>query len=554
MKLLKFFHKTATSLFYAAIIASIISGFSNAALAGLISHQIALQQPISNWFLYSLVGLILMAVCFDFLAKQLLNRLLNRVVYELRMTFASQVLTTPFSRLEKLGTPRLFALLTDDIQIIGNVAAQLPTICVGVTTIIGCVIYLAWLSPFTLIGLAIFAFPVIICYWLLQKKTNQLFQQVIVLRNQLYSIYRDLTDGMKELKLHTDRLSVFYYEHLQPVAIASKETNTTFHRHHLSMQSVNQFTYFILILGLFAASNWLGTSIEVLGAYAIMVLYIKSATMTLFSAIPLWSAAQIAIEKIETLGFKLSVPETITRSENALHPKPSNGIDSNLIRLDVKGIGYSYQQNKEENGFHVGPLNCSFQSGEVVFITGGNGSGKTTFLKLLLGLYTKKKGQIVWNNKVVTSENLEDYRQNFAVIFAEPFLFPHLMGFVGKPVDELAQAWLQRLQLTHKVQVVNNKFSNLKLSFGQRKRLALLTAYMEDRPIYVFDEWAAGQDPEFRKFFYRTLLPELKAKGKLVIAITHDDQYFDAADRIIKFDAGQIEYDLVTIETVGSLL
>lgn len=111
-------------------------------------------------------------------------------------------------------------------------------------------------------------------------------------------------------------------------------------------------------------------------------------------------------------------------------------------------------------------------------------------------------------------------------------------------MDELAQAWLQRLQLTHKVKVVDSKLSTLNLSFGQRKRLALLTAYLEDRPIYVFDEWAAGQDSEFREFFYRTLLPELKMKGKLVIAITHDEQYFDAADRIVKFDSGQIEYDL----------
>ncbi len=541
MNLLKLFHKTAPSLFYSSLFTSIISGFSNAALAGLISHQIAMQQPINSWFLYSLVFLILIAVCFDFLAKQLLNRLLNRVVYKLRMSFASQVLTLPFSRLETLGTPRLFALLTDDILIIGNVTAQLPTICVGLTTLLGCVLYLAWLSPLTLIGLIVFAFPVIICYWLLQKKTSQLFQNVIGLRNQLYSIYRDLTDGMKELKLHANRLSVFYYEYLQPVTISSRETNTAFHKYHLFAQSVNQFTYFILILGLFASSNWLGTSIEVLGAYAIMVLYIKSATMTLFTALPLWSGAQVAINKIEAIGFKLRVSETITRSANTLNSKTPNGIGTNDIRIDVEGICYAYQKNKEEQGFHVGPFNCSFQSGEVVFITGGNGSGKTTFLKLLIGLYSPKTGQIAWNNQEVTVENLEEYRQNFAVIFSEPYLFPHLMGFVGESVDEQAQAWLQRLQLTNKVEVINNKFSNLKLSFGQRKRLALLTAYIEDRPIYIFDEWAAGQDPEFRKFFYRTLLPELKAKDKLVIAITHDDQYFDTADRIIKFDAGQIE-------------
>lgn len=538
MNLLKFFHSAATSLFYSAIVASLASGFSNAALAGLISHQIAMREPLSSRFVGGLALLIVVAVCFDFLAKQLLNLLVNRIVYELRMGFAGQVLTTPFSRLETLGTPRIFALLTDDIQLIGDVLAQLPTICIGLATILGCVAYLAWLSPLTLIGFAIFALPLFICYWLLQKRTNHLLQRVIDLRNQLYHIYRDLTEGMKELKLHTHRLSVFYYDHLRPVVAAGRETNTTFHRHHLLAQSVNQFTYFILILGLFAASRWMGTSLEVLGAYAIMILYLKTATMTLVSALPRWAAAQTAIAQIETLGFTLVMPTTIVEDAD------ESSLNTSFSQLEVESLAYTYHHTDEDRSFHLGPITCRFQAGEVVFIIGGNGSGKTTFLKLLLGLYTPETGQIVLDGRPVTAENMDAYRQNFAAIFAEPYLFPHLMGLAGGQADELARAWLARLQLTHKVDVINGELSTLNLSFGQRKRLALLTAYLEDRPIYVFDEWAAGQDPEFREFFYRTLLPELKAKGKLVIAITHDDQYFDAADRIIKFNTGEIEYDV----------
>ncbi|MGB0383289.1 MAG: cyclic peptide export ABC transporter [Ardenticatenaceae bacterium] len=533
MKLLKFFHKTTTFLFYFAILASIASGFSNAALAGLISHQIAMQEPLNNWFLNSLVFLILIAVGFDFLAKQMLNLLVNRVVYELRLSFAGQILTTPFSRLEMLGIPRLFALLTEDTQLIGNVVAELPTICIGLATLIGCVAYLAWLSPLTLFGLVLLALPIFFGYWLLQKKTRQLLQNVLLFRNQIFSTYRDLTEGMKELKLHIHRLSVFYYDHLQPLVGLSRETNTTYHRYHLLAQSVNQFTYFVIILGLFVVSRWLGTSIEVLGAYAIMILYLKTATMTLVSAVPRWSEAQMAIDQIEKLGFSLIMPTPIAKNANTKNANALRLI-TDSVQIDVQALTYKYHQMTEENSFHIGPLTCTFKSGEIVFITGGNGSGKTTFLKLLIGLYIPKTGQITWNGRSVTAENLEQYRQNFAVIFAEPYLFPHLMGLAGEKIDQHARAWLQRLQLTHKVKVVDGKLSTLNLSFGQRKRLALLTAYLEERPVYIFDEWAAGQDPEFREFFYRTLLPELKAQGKLVIAITHDDQYFDAADRVLK--------------------
>jgi putative ATP-binding cassette transporter len=86
-------------------------------------------------------------------------------------------------------------------------------------------------------------------------------------------------------------------------------------------------------------------------------------------------------------------------------------------------------------------------------------------------------------------------------------------------------------------------FSTLALSQGQRKRLALLTAYLEDRPIYLFDEWAADQDPQFKEIFYHHLLPELRARNKTVLVITHDDRYYDVADRLIKLDYGKLVYD-----------
>ncbi|HMY74658.1 MAG TPA: ATP-binding cassette domain-containing protein, partial [Blastocatellia bacterium] len=151
-------------------------------------------------------------------------------------------------------------------------------------------------------------------------------------------------------------------------------------------------------------------------------------------------------------------------------------------------------------------------------------------------------GEIYWNGVSVTNQLREAYRQNFSVVFAEPFVFGQLLGFEQTTLDERAKSYLEQLQLLGKVGVRNGRLSTTALSTGQRKRLALLTAYLENRPVYVFDEWAASQDPEFREIFYRQLLPELKARGKLVIAITHDDQYFSVADRLIKLDFGKIRF------------
>lgn len=537
MKLLQFVHQKATRLFTIALMTSVASGLSNAALAGLISQLIAGREGLDDWFISGFALLVLLAVIFDFGAKQALNLLINRVTYELRLSFASQVLTTSFSRLERIGSPRLLALLTEDSRLIGQALVDLPTVAIGLTTVVGCTLYLSWLAPGALVGIGLIALPIFGSYWWLQQRTNVVLQHSLYLRDQLFSAYRDLTDGIKELKLHLPRLSAFYYAHLQPLAAMLQENSIRYLRYHFLTQSVNQFAYFLLIFGLFVISRWLQTPLAVLGAYALMILYMKSATMTLVSTLPRWAEAKTMIEEIEALGFTLHAPIAVARVPHAPHAV------THLVQLKLQDLTYMYPSGAEESHFQLGPLALRMQPGEIVFIIGGNGSGKTTFLKVLIGLYTPSTGQLVWNGTPVTAETLESYRQNFAVLFAEPYLFSHLLGLDWEKLDERAQRWLARLQLSHKVQVVDGKLSTLNLSFGQRKRLALLTAYLEERPVYVFDEWAAGQDPEFREIFYRTLLPELKAQGKLVIVISHDDHYFDAADRIIKFDAGRIEYE-----------
>jgi putative ATP-binding cassette transporter len=181
--------------------------------------------------------------------------------------------------------------------------------------------------------------------------------------------------------------------------------------------------------------------------------------------------------------------------------------------------------------------------GELVFLTGGNGSGKTTLAKMLMGLYLPESGDILIDGQAVTAENRESFRQSFSTVFSDYFLFDSLLGVKGAEGDTQAETYLRELQLNHKVEIKDGIFSTTDLSAGQRKRLALLTVYMEDRPVYIFDEWAADQDPQFKETFYYQLLPELKSRGKLVIVISHDDRYYHVADRIIKLDYGKVEFD-----------
>jgi putative ATP-binding cassette transporter len=212
-------------------------------------------------------------------------------------------------------------------------------------------------------------------------------------------------------------------------------------------------------------------------------------------------------------------------------------------RLDLVGVSHTYTHELDGSNFTLGPIDLTLYPGELIFLIGDNGSGKTTLVKLLTSLYLPEAGEIRMDGTPINGNNRESYREHFSVLFSDFFLFDRLIGLDGPDLDRRATDFLVRLYLDHKVTIEDGMLSNIELSAGQRRRLALLTAYLEDRSIYIFDEWAAGQDPRFKDIFYLQILPELKARGKGVLIISHDDRYYHIADRIIKLDDGRIQYD-----------
>ena len=414
---------------------------------------------------------------------------------------------------------------------------SLPALGMAVATGIACVAYLGWLSPVVLAALALLAIPTIGGYWLIHRRARSLTHKAQQARDTLFHHFKAVTEGVKELKLNARRRQAFFAQLLQPAADAVNRMRNAAHDRHQLAHTWSQSLYFVFILVVFLLADWQGLPLQALTGYALIILYLKSSLLVALGALPLWAEANVALQRIESLGFSLmpAFPSTPTVASAAQSP----------VRIELREVTYHYRGEEKANGFTLGPLNLNLESGELVFIVGGNGGGKTTLLKLLTGLYTPASGEIYWNDALVTDDLREAYQQNFSAVFAEPFVFGQLLGLeqtAPAGLDEQARKYLEQLQLSGRVNVNDGRFSTTELSHGQRKRLALLTAYLENRPVYIFDEWAASQDPEFREIFYRQLLPELKARGKLVIAITHDDQYFSVADRLIKLDLGRIKF------------
>ena len=258
----------------------------------------------------------------------------------------------------------------------------------------------------------------------------------------------------------------------------------------------------------------------------------------IMNSAPGLARARIALQNIQELGITLSHSASPEASAD-----PALLTDRSVC-LQLCNVTYSHRGVDSLDEFTVGPIDLTIAPGELLFITGGNGSGKTTLAKLLVGLYTPDEGELLYNGERISDQNRDSYRQLFSAVFSDFFLFESLLGLEPAQLDDRAREYIHSLRLQDKVRVKDGVFSTTALSQGQRKRLALLTCCLEDRPVLFFDEWAADQDPSFKEFFYFTILPGLKAQGKTVIVISHDDRYYGVADRIVNLESGRINDDV----------
>ena len=520
-----------------AIVTGLLSGSSTAALIALISNAVGRNPTASVASIaWEFVGLALVALITSIISQVVLIRLCQDAVWQLRMRLSRQILASELNHLEQLGTPRLLATLTEDVQSVTTAVAVVPFLCIDFAIVAGCLVYI--LGLYWKISVLLFGFLFIAmgsCQWLL-KRGGKLLALAREEQDLLFKHFRTVTEGIKELKLHYQRRHVFLSKELEATATSLRRHNVDGLTLFATTASWGKLLFFFAVgFILFALPKFIPISPHRLSGYILTFAYVMLPMDNIVNSLPHISRASVALQKIESLGLSLA-----SRTEDFTVPQPSN---DSWQQLQLKDVTYPYKGEQEEKNFILGPINLTLQPGELVFIVGGNGSGKSTLAKLITGLYRPESGEIWLDGKLINQQNQEWYRQHFSAIFSDFYLFESLLGLDNTDLDKQAQKYLKQLQLAHKVKIEQGKLSTTTLSQGQRKRLALLTAYLEDRPIYLFDEWAADQDPDFKEIFYTQFLAELKNRGKTVLIISHDDHYFYLADRLLKLDYGKVEYD-----------
>lgn len=539
MKLVVFLLRSSLGTVSLAVLAGIVAGVSNTGLLIVINSALSKTGTPQNTLVWSFALLCVAMLVSRAAAWIFLVQLAHRVTFKLRLELSARILAAPLQHLEKLGAPRLLATLTDDVSVITGALIATPMLAVHIVVVITCLVYLGWLSLSALLGVFGFLIVGVLCYQIPLRRALTYLGAGREELDALLKHFRSLIDGNKELKLHSARREAFFHEQLEHTALSFRRKATTGDAIYALTASFGHLLIFILIgLLIFALPLLQPTTTATTIGYSLVILYLMPPLEVIMNALPTLGRANVALQKIEAMGLSLEA-KSVERSTAVSSPR--NGYQS----LKLQAVTHAYD-GEDDDGFKVGPVDLSFRPAELVFLVGGNGSGKTTLAKVLTGLYTPDAGAIFLDGEKITDESRDRYRQLFATVFSDFYLFESLLGLNAGALDEQALQYLRRLQLDRKVQVIDGVLSTTDLSHGQRKRLALLTAYLEDRPFYVFDEWAADQDPLFKEMFYLRLLPELKARGKTVLVISHDDRYFHVADRIIKLNYGKMEQEILT--------
>lgn len=533
MQLLQFLRTRSRRSLWLAIGFGILSGAFNSGLLALANAAISRPERRAAVLLPAFLGLCILAPLTRMISEFLLVSLGQESVFTLRTELARQVLGVPLRKLEQVGPHRILSVLTDDIPNIANMITAIPLLSINAGVVVGSLCYMGWLEWKLLLVVLGFMLLGISSYYVGVSRAMGFLRRARGHDNDLQKHFRGLVYGVKELKLHQQRRNAFLSGTLDETAGKTRSANTSGLSIYSVASSWGQLLVFAMLgLLIFFLHPMMGIGLTVMTGFSLALLYMMTPLQVVMNSIPALARANVAVGNAQSLGL------TLTLSAAPAENTPTVQIRPIPARIELSEITYAYRQEDSIDQFVLGPINLSIEPGELLFIAGGNGSGKTTLAKLLVGLYVPESGEIYYNYRPIDDSNRDSYRQLFSAVFSDPFLFESLLGLESTQLDQQAREYLCWLQLDDKVTVKDGVLSTIELSQGQRKRLALLTCYLENRPIYFFDEWAADQDPKFKEFFYCSLLPELKSRGKTVIVISHDDRYYGVADRIVTLESG----------------
>lgn len=516
-----------------------LSGMSNAFILFIINGAAATvtySEINTRLFLMFIVVISIYILTQQFIFKSA-GYIIDQIIQKIRLRLAEKIIQrAELVELDAIGNSRIYNHMTHQISEVSNSSNEITAAVQSFIMVLFSIMYLGTLSIQALIvTVAVVAIGMIV-YLGMEKKIIPFINKHNESEIRLFSSLSHLLDGFKEIKLSHDRGSDIR-DDIDAISKEARDNSITtkvmYSNAYIFAQS---FFYVLIAIMVFILPRFFEIYTESVIQITAVILFIIGPLSSVVAGIPAYTRSNIAIKNIMTLESEL---DRLKEEPPTFNPQTHSKF-LEFKRIQFRGLEFDYYDRNNEKVFSVGPIDLELKKGETLFLIGGNGSGKSTLLKLITGLYRPAQGEILVDEHVIHGESLQEYRELYSVIFADFHLFEKLYGIRNWESDVVADL-IREMQLTDKTAFENGQFTNINLSTGQRKRIAMIVAKLEHREIYVFDEWAADQDPQFREYYYYQILPELKKAGKTVIVVSHDDsKYFATADRILKMDMGKL--------------
>ena len=532
MELIRFILAASGPLGHRLIFAMVATSLAMGALMVVIN--LATSADRSDPGMELIVGYVLLAAVVvggHRYATRLTTALSEAVLQQIRDNYVTLVRRLELDSLERAGPDRIYDTLARDTILISDAAPLILTGMISAVTFMMLGAYIGWLSGMALLILGFALVITVYFYRFSQRNSRSALVEASGQETRFLDLMSHLLHGYKEVRQNTVRGSDLEQNFLLPASDLVDERNTAAAGKITNGMSISYVGFYgVLAATVFLLPPWVqdhAVVVEVL----FTVLFMLSSLDNVLRSLAVLARANLAMERLRDMEKRLA--------DAAHRPEPPPSARSSFTRLELIGTTYSYLDRDGKPSFTIGPFDLSIEPGEIIFLVGGNGSGKSTLVRLLSGLYAPATGAIRWDGKAVEDANRGDYRQLFSCVFADFHLFDRLYGL--RDADPAAvNSMIADMELESKTAYVDGRFTHLDLSTGQRKRLALIVALLEDRPIYVLDEVGADQDPVFRERFYRESLPALRRARKAIIVISHDDRYFDLGDRRLTMRDGRL--------------
>lgn len=533
MSLFNFIAKEAGKHWGASIGFAALSGISNASVLAILAFGIKNAGQLRPGLLVALlVACVLYWGSYRRCVEEA-TRLVETALYRVRLRLCQQILRANLHQLEQLGSAELYEQIVQQTATLSNGSWNIIIGIQAATFVLFTVVYIAFLSATGLWLVLLFCCLAIFVYRSRSQRLAGMMKDAAASQATVRSRFSDILCGLKEIRFRASRASDLLADH-RSAAVGLKYRT-------IILQVYNHEMFAIALVGILALMSIvifilpqnLNLSTRSLTELTAAIIFLYNPLNILAVVAPEYGQASAAASSLQRLEQRLS-EDSPPQSPSLASPWAGQ-----VATLQLDDLVFHHRDPAEPAAFSLGPISLTLRAGEITFLVGGNGSGKTTLLKLVAALYPPASGAVLADGIAVTAENRTAYQQLFSAVFTDFHLFGALYG-LPDATDAQVNARLEEFQLSAVTRYENGKFTNLNLSSGQRKRLAMVVALVEDRPIYLFDEWAAEQDPQFRRYYYEQLLPELRRRGKTVVAISHDDRYFHAADRLIHMESGRL--------------